>query len=38
MPKSNITEHSAEYYTDRVDRELAEQLSIEDYTTRQKFS
>ena len=38
MAQSNIIQRDSKYYADRVDRELAETLAIENYTTRQKFS
>lgn len=38
MGETAIRERDADYYKQRVDREVAEHLRVADYTTRQKFA
>lgn len=38
MDPVSIRERSADYYKERVDREVAEHLRVESYSTRQKFA
>lgn len=38
MATTNIQERDADYYADRVDRDLAENLAIDDFSERQRFA
>ncbi len=38
MAKTNVHERDADYYTKKVERDVAKNLSIDDYSEKQKFA